>query len=186
MTRALRKLLEPLRNRVMLMVARGVVRLVDDGKLLQALQVSFLPGEVRDRLERFGSYGFTSAPHPGAEAVAVFVGGNRDHGLVIAVDDRRYRLRALEEGEVALYDDLGSKVHLRRGGEIEVVATTAVRLVAPLTNVAGDLHVEGDLTSEGDVTDRSTGGGLSMAAMRTVYNGHTHPPSNNPPSPPMS
>jgi len=32
------------------------------------------------------------------------------------VSDRRYRLTGLAEGEVALYDDLGHKVHLAREG----------------------------------------------------------------------
>ncbi|WP_431477838.1 phage baseplate assembly protein domain-containing protein [Massilia eburnea] len=58
--------------------------------------------------------GFTSVPKPGAEGVVVFVGGNRDHGLVIAVEDRRFRLKGLASGEVAIYDDQGQKVHLTR------------------------------------------------------------------------
>jgi phage gp45-like len=36
--------------------------------------------------------------------------------VVISIEDRRYRLTGLAEGEVALYDDLGQVVHLRRGG----------------------------------------------------------------------
>lgn len=44
------------------------------------------------------------------------VGGLRSHGIVIAVEDRRYRMTGLQSGEVALYDDLGQQVYLTREG----------------------------------------------------------------------
>ena len=107
-------------NRVMLTVARAVVSLVDDSTKLQALQLQLLKREIRENVERFQNYGFTAKPHPGAEAVVVFVGGNRDHGLCIAVDDRRYRVLGLLDGEVAIYTDEGDRIHLKRNREIEV------------------------------------------------------------------
>lgn len=113
------RLLEPLRNRVAGMVARAVVTLVDDSKRMQELQLQLLAGEVISGAERVQNYGFTSKPHPPsgdqvAEAVVLFVGGGRDHPLVVAVDDRRHRPRNLEDGESALYDDQGTRVHLQR------------------------------------------------------------------------
>jgi len=116
----LQKLIQPLRNRVMLMVARGVLRLCNDSGGLQHAQVSLLEGELRDKVERVQDYGFTSVPLPGAEAVTLFVGGNRDHGLIIKVDDRRYRLTGLKGGEVALYTDEGDSIHLQRQNIIRV------------------------------------------------------------------
>ncbi len=115
MMRAIHKLIAPLARRVRLMVGRGVLALVNDALKMQSVQVQLLSGEVRD-MERFQDYGFTSVPHAGAEVLAAFVGGNRDHGIAVKVDDRRYRLKALANGEVALYDDLGQKVHLHRNG----------------------------------------------------------------------
>lgn len=112
------RMMQPLQRRVMLMVGRAVLRAVNDDAKLQALKIELLADEVKDGTERFQEYGFTSHPHDGAEAVTVFMGGNRDHGLVIAVDDRRYRLKSLKQGEVALYTDEGQRLHLRRGREI--------------------------------------------------------------------
>lgn len=112
------RMMQPLQRRVMLMVGRAVLRAVNDETTLQSLKIELLADEVKEGTERFQEYGFTSHPHDGAEAVTVFMGGNRDHGLVIAVDDRRYRLKALEQGEVALYTDEGQRVHLRRNKEI--------------------------------------------------------------------
>ncbi len=136
MMQALNKLLAPLRTRVANMVSRAVLSGIDDSTRMQLLQVGLLSEETRDGIERFQNYGFTSNPLTGAEAVVVFVGGRRDHGLAIAVDDRRYRLRNLESGEVAVYTDQGDSIVIRRGGTIEVTGATAVVLDAPSVELA--------------------------------------------------
>lgn len=157
-------LLAPIRRRIMNLVARGIVLSSDDTKERQAIQGALLAGEVRDGLERFQQYGVTSRPKDGAELVAIFLAGNRDHGLVLAVEDRRYRLKGLEKGEVALYDDLGSVVHLKRDGVIRVVSSTRIEISTP------ELELDGNLRVGGDVEDASG----TMAEMRETFNGHVH------------
>ncbi|OHD24777.1 MAG: hypothetical protein A2Y38_07775 [Spirochaetes bacterium GWB1_59_5] len=170
--RTVQKLTAPLARRVRLMVGRAVLTLVDDSLKLQGLQVRLLDGELRSDVERMQEYGFTSHPHPGAEAAVVFVGGSRDHGLVIAVDDRRYRLKALAAGEVAFYDDQGQAVHLKRDKTLHVYgsdhlmadvaidavvncplvtvnAAAQVTLNTPLVQCTGNLLVAGGITSSG-------------------------------------
>lgn len=179
-----------LANRVMLAVARCVVSLVDDAKKMQTVQAQLLKREVRDGIERVQNYGYTSKPHAGAEGVVVFVGGNRDHGLCIAVDDRRYRLTGLEDGEVAIYTDEGDKIHLKRGNVIEVTtqtfrvnAETLIELNAPTVKVAADLFevdaplttFSGDVQADGDILDNASASGSTMASTRATYNGHHHP-----------
>lgn len=132
MVREFQKLAAPLVRRIRLSVGRGIVRLVNDTLKLQAVQVSLLADETQDNVERFQEYGFTSHPLPGAEAIAVCVGGSRDHAVVIAVDDRRYRLQAIAPGEVAIYDDQGQKVHLKDNNEIHVVCLN--KLTADVAN----------------------------------------------------
>jgi len=109
-------------------IVRGVLKLVNDAPALQELQAALLRGEVADGLERFQQYGLTSHPHPDAEVLVLRLGAGADHGIVIAVDDRRYRLTGLEQGEVALYDDEGSYVKLRRGGLATVHAPNGLSL----------------------------------------------------------
>lgn len=138
MIRNLEALLKPLRTRLANLVARAVVQLVADGGKLQVVQLGLLEGETREAVERVQEYGFTSHPHPGAEAVVLFVGGRRDHGLVVAVDDRRHRKVGLEAGEVALYTDEGDCIVLRRGRVVEVKAGTKLRIEAPAFEVVGD------------------------------------------------
>ncbi|MCL9999231.1 MAG: phage baseplate assembly protein V [Erythrobacter sp.] len=127
---AAREMLGGLEGRVRGMVARAIVRLVDDARQAQELQLELLTDESQDAVERFQNYGLTSVPHAGAEALVVFAGGLRSHGVVLAVEDRRYRLTGLEEGEVALFDDLGNVIKLGRE-RIDVTAVTELRVEAP-------------------------------------------------------
>jgi len=134
---AAREMLGGLEGRVRGMVARAIVRLVDDARRAQELQLELLAGESQDAVERFQNYGLTSVPHAGAEALVVFAGGLRSHGIVLAVEDRRYRLTGLEEGEVALFDDLGNVIKLGRDA-ISVTATTKLTVDAPTVEVTAD------------------------------------------------
>ena len=98
------------------MLSRGLVSVVEAGTKMQRLQVRLLAGETKDEIEHFEPYGWTSHPKPGAELVAAFLDGDRSHGVVLVVADRRYRLTGLQAGEVAIHDDQGQKVHLTRDG----------------------------------------------------------------------
>ncbi|MDD0981722.1 phage baseplate assembly protein, partial [Pseudomonas shahriarae] len=65
------------------MLVRGTVVLVDSARKLQALQMRLTAGEVKDGLEHFEPYGFTSNPLAGAEGIAAFIGGDRPPGGVV-------------------------------------------------------------------------------------------------------
>jgi phage baseplate assembly protein V len=175
MIRTIQKALAPIRRRVMLMVQRGTIKSLSDGGKLQTAQVQGLGGKLRDGVEVFQSYGFTSVPKAGAEAVIVAVGGNDDHGLIIAHGDRRYRLTGLAAGEVALHDDQGAAVHLSRGG-IQIkgggkpVAITGAALV---TVQMGTIVVTGgDVVADGvslkEVGGFAAGDGVLLAGMLHV------------------
>lgn len=123
------RLIAPIRTRLLNLVARAVVQLVDDSNGLQTLQLSVLDGETRSDIERLQQYGFTSVPFKGAEACVLFVGGRRDHGIAVAVDDREHRLKGLEEGEVALYHKDGAKVHFKADGSVEIAPKSGKNIV---------------------------------------------------------
>lgn len=114
-TTALGEMVMGLEERLKGMILRGRVGAArtPDNNLVQ-LDVEVLPGDA-PTVERVAEYGFASAPHAGAEAVVVAVQGKAEDLIIIAVDDRRFRVR-LKAGEVALYDDLGQVVHLTREG----------------------------------------------------------------------
>lgn len=140
-------------NRVM-MFGRGVLRGVIDTNGRQQLQVELLKGELRDGVEHMQNYGFTSHPKGGDVAVA-FIGGNREQGIVLVVDDRRYRI-PLQAGEVAIYDDLGNKIELLRA-MVKVTAVQHVEVQAPTIKLVGDLEVIGNITSTSTGTVTNNG-----------------------------
>ena len=167
MMATINKLLDPLRRRMRLMIGRAVLAAAaDDGKGIQLVQVKLLDGEVADGVERMQNYGYTSVPLAGAEGVMACVSGDRNHGIVVVMDDRRYRLKNLQPGEVALYTDEGDTIVMKRGRKIEVTAgaeitatapvvkveaSTKVTLTTPLVEMTQDLSVGGSVSVVGDV-----------------------------------
>jgi phage baseplate assembly protein V len=119
-----------------------VLKLINDAAGIQEVQALLLAGEVMDGIERVQDYGFTSVPLPGAEALALSVCGHRSHTVIVRADDRRYRLRGLAGGEVAIYTDEGDRIHLKRGRVVEIVtetlridAGTKVEITTPVMEV---------------------------------------------------
>lgn len=144
--------MKPTRNSV----ARGELALVDSAGKMQALQMRLQADEVKDGIEHFEPYGFTSCPLPGAEGIAVFLGDGRSHGVVVCVADRRFRLVGLKGGEVALHTDEGDFLHFKRGREISIEtvtlrikAETAVEFDTPEIRTTGRIVSDGDQVAMG-------------------------------------
>lgn len=160
------------------MLAKGVLKILDTAAKMQGCTVSLLEDEVAE-LPHAEPYGFTSAPKPGAECIAAFYDGDRSQGVVICIADRRFRLTGLAPGEVALYDDLGQKVHLTRSGivvdgggkPITIQNTPKVEADTPL------LHCTGNVVADGEIMDM--GGAKSMSGMRATFDSHIHPETNS-------
>lgn len=168
MERMINKMIAPLARRVGNMLARGVVTGVGEDGAQQVLQLRLLAGESRDRVEHFEPFGLTSHPVSGAEHLTAFLDGDRNHGIVVMVNDRRYRLTGLPEGGVALYDAHGSSVVLSADGTATVTADTVT--------LTGNLVVHGNVTSGGSVTAAldvcDQGGTHSLKQVRDAHNGH--------------
>lgn len=177
MIKTINLMLAPVRQRLANMVARAVVKQIDDGKKMQLLQLQILNGELKDGVERPQNYGFTSVPEDGAEAVVVCVNGKRDHTVAIVVEDRRYRVKGLQPGEVAMFDKNGSKVVMKANGDIEITPKSGQKLkimadveitgaldVSGAGTIGDGLDVTGDVDSSGTVTGSTdvVGGGKSL------------------------
>ena len=133
------------------LLARGTVVLAHSANKLQSLQMRLTAGEVNDDMEHFEPYGFTSNPLAGAEGIATFLGGDRSHGVVLVVADRRYRLKALAAGEVAIYTDEGDKIHFKRGRVIDIdTATLNIRASSGVNIDSPTLSMSGKIVSQGD------------------------------------
>lgn len=155
--RSMARALAPMARRLQNFFARGTVALSDASKLMQTLQVKLLAGETLAGLEHFEPYGLTSRPKPGAEVAALFIDGDRSHGIVLVVADRRYRIKGLEEGEIALYDDQGQSIAIKREGMVIDCAGKPLAIInCPSfthngVNV-GNTHAHGNVESGSDNT----------------------------------
>jgi phage baseplate assembly protein V len=179
MERAMARMLAPYARRIGNLLSRGVVAASSAATKMQTLQARLLADEIKDGLEHFEAYGFTSNPLPGAEVVAAFLDGDRSNGVILVAADRRYRITGLQAGEVAIYTDEGDTITLKRGGVVEidtqtlvVKASTKVTFETPLLETTGKIEAVGDIVSSGGNVADSTG--KTMASMRVTYNGHTH------------
>jgi phage baseplate assembly protein V len=155
------RMISPVHTRVANLFARAVLSRADDDKEIQELQLGILDGETRDGIERFQEYGFTSVPEDGAEAAVLFVGGHRDHGIAVAVDDRRYRPTGLAGGEVCLYHKDGARVHFKADGSVEIIPKSGQDVRIGSADASKALALAEKVHTELD-------------AIRTALSGHSH------------
>jgi phage baseplate assembly protein V len=138
-------------ERVQHMIARGVIRDVDDSTKAQIAGLELENGYRPTKVEHLHPYGLSTHPRRGAEVIALALGGDRDHLVVLATPDRRYRIK-VAAGEVALHDDQGQVVHLKRDG-IELKSSLRVVIDSPDINLGGlngkPVAVEGSIDSAG-------------------------------------
>ncbi len=151
------------------LLARAVVRGLDTAAKCQMLQIEMSGSEGKSDIEHMEPYGFTAAPLTGAESVAAYFDGDRSHGVVLVVSDRRYRIRGLKSGEVAVDDDQGQSVTLTRAGIVVNGAGNPITF----TN-SPKARFEMDIEATGEITDNCDSSGQTMSSMRVTYNGHKH------------
>lgn len=124
-------------------LARATLNTASDNPMMQEMHLDFFNNDSRKNIERVQNYGFTSVPMPrskqeggqqqqqqsgggetqpeqpkgeAAEALVMFQGGQRNHPVIVGIDDRRHRPRGLKPGENAQYDDIGQMTLMRRKG----------------------------------------------------------------------
>jgi phage baseplate assembly protein V len=162
-----------LQRRVTNFFAKGVIESSNDKAGIQRQDLSLLADEGKDSVERWQNYGFSSHPKRGAEAVTLFFAGGRDHGVIIAVDDRAFRIRGLNEGEVAVYSDEGDTIIFKRGNIVEVTTKTlSVKAATTVTVEAPSVSIIAPGGGEASVTIH---GSLSASNSITAPHGHVGP-----------
>lgn len=137
-------------RRLQLMFAVGTGELIGNDKV----QVTILDGEVLNNIDRVEPYGLSYRPKKGCRAYILFPSGDRARGFALVIGDKRYQMD-LQEGEVALHDDEGNHIHLKRGGIIEAKAATKVIADTPLFETTHNAKIGGNLEVVG--TSKLTG-----------------------------
>jgi len=185
--RALTKWIAPLAQRVQSMITRGLIRTLREEGGLIVLGGALLADEELGNMELFQHFGLASAPPAGGEMVVLCVGGDRNHAIVVATEDRRCRPKGLAEGDVVVYsraDSPGPEEELPEGQaglhRLELIADgRQINLYADqvVVRAAGEVRLEGagkvSLQSEAEVELRA---GTSLALVAPViYFGRTGP-----------
>lgn len=129
-----------LADRLLTAFGFGVLKVIDDTGDQQVAQMNINIGapiaEVIDKTVRLGEYGFNSCPPDGAEAIAVFLGGRRSSGVIIATGYRAVRPKGLLPGECNLFNALTSDfIQLCQDGKVRSQSTDWLH--------EGDYHVSG-------------------------------------------
>ena len=140
-------------------------------------QVESLADEVHREVEVLETYGVTACPPDDVpEGLAVFVGGEADHAMVLGWLDRIYRPRGLKPGEVALYSMHGQRVFLDELGQLTLSdkAGSTVLLAqdgtVTITPAAGQLTINANVTIDGTVNASG-----DVVAGSVSLQGHVHP-----------
>lgn len=129
--------LDRLHRLIASMLVRGTIDEIDDARMMQTIGVRLEDGYRPRQAEHWQPYGLSYHPQNGAEVIAVSLGGNRDHMIIMPGADRRYRLKNMEQGELAIHDDQGQKVHFKRDA-VFVETDKKVVAKAPLMLVGDD------------------------------------------------
>lgn len=168
------RLLSPIAARLRGIAARGNLTACTDpgtGDVMRA-QLTTDDGGVNSNVPYPGHYGHASLPPAGCKPFVLANGGDSGQSVVVAMGDVTWRI-ALDDGEVAIYDDLGQSVHLTRAGIVMRGAGLPVTITdTPL------VRIEAELTVTGTITDLCDSGGRSMDGMRDIYDRHRHQETN--------
>ena len=146
-------------------VQRGIITLVYEQEGIQWLQVKARDGYVYEA-PRIQEYGFTSVPHVGAQAVLLMI--DDSNAVVVSVDDGRHRPKESPDGEVIVYDDQGTAIHIRRDGIIHCTASSLMTFDTPLARFTGRVEVDSD------IKDHAQSDGYTMQEMRDKHDVHNH------------
>ena len=117
-------------------VIRAIIQSAVEG-VIKRFTASGRTNETIEDREYMQHYGFTSMPQPGAEGVVIHEG---NHYIMVATDDRRYRIPVVA-GEVCIYTDEGDSIHFERGRIIAVTSGAEVDVTAPVIKLAASTSV---------------------------------------------
>jgi phage baseplate assembly protein V len=159
---------------------RGVLGQSKVDTPIQLANIDGLAGEAVSGLEIFQQFGCTSTLPAGTTVIALPLGGRTSASVIVATEHAAYRLKLNEAGEVAIYNQDGDHVWIKRNGQIQIKASVHVEIDCPLVSTTQDMVVGGNLAAVGSITDLLGAGGKSMEQMRGTYNGHRHGTSPTP------
>lgn len=171
--------LEPILSRLRLIVGRCTVIASKyvSGEL--EADVELIAGEKRRGVEFVQQYGFSSRPKGEVDGIALFIGGSRENGVVVATHSDFPE--KLEEGEVAVHSPFGQYIWLKKDGSIVAKPTNGKSFL-----VEGALDVRGHVFATDEVAAKCVdAAGTFVNAAAYNLSTHKHGSAMGPTTPPI-
>lgn len=147
------------------LIRKGLVLAIDDTGQRQRATVQTEDGNVHAGVEVFSIAGFASvAEGDGAECILVQIGGDAANMVALPLGNPAARLGGGAPGDRAIFAADGTRVAVRVGGIVQILAATSVEISAPTItvtattelNVTGPVTLTGSVAITGDVTITGT------------------------------
>lgn len=148
-----------------LMLGSGEVIRTDFARHPATAQLHGLEGEILEAVPLVTPWGIAARPPGGARVLTAALGASRESVVALGGQHIDHPPPQLEEGEVALFAKGGAVLRLHLDGTIGITGTV---------HVSGAVHADEVLDVAG-----------SLAALRAVFNAHTHIASGSPTSGPI-
>lgn len=171
--------IDPILSRLRLIVGRCTVIASKyvSGEL--ETDVELIAGEKRRGIEFVQQYGFSSRPKGNVDGIALFIGGSRDNGVVVATHSDFPE--KLEEGEVAVYTPFNSYILLKKDGSIVTKPAPGKSFL-----VDGSLDVKGHVFATDEVAAKCVdAAGTFVNAAAYNLSTHKHGSGVGPTTPPI-
>jgi phage gp45-like len=155
------RIFQKLEARILNLIGRAIVTLVNDSPKCQTLQIEIFKDELRDDVEHFQPYGLTFRPPVGSEVIALSPTGIKDNVVAICATYRDHRPTNIQAGEGGLYNATGFKFFVNASDVVNIAEKNAADFVALAAKVATELsnirsyinsHTHTGVTSGGSST----------------------------------
>ena len=154
---------------------RGKLTLTQSGESIQRVQVQGLADETLQDIEQLQQFGFTSHAPAHTDVIVIPLGGDTSHGIVIASEHGSFRVKNLQSGEVAVYDQSGSSIVLKRGKLIEINcdnlvinASQKVQINSPLTETSTVFTAQGQINGNGGLAISGGSGAVISGSLNAT------------------
>ena len=134
------RLIKPRDDRLNNLSRLGKVLMMKAGNT-QSAQVQTANNEIADNVKFIEAYGLTAKPKQNSECILLNIQGNPGNVVALVIGNRELRFKALNDGEVAMYDDSGNLLHFKNGGVIDFKAPATMNQTAQTINVSGTTAV---------------------------------------------
>ena len=177
---------------------RSLIKRVNTSGPTVKIQIQGLEGETGQDYDLFQQFGFTCNPPVETEAIVIPLGGQTSHSIAIATEAGQYRIKSLASGEVAIYNQDGASITLKKGKIINVdcteynvncqkysiTATAGASYTTPSLTTSAQFTAQGQINGNGGMvvsggtgatfTGNLTHSGGNLSSNGVILHAHVH------------